>query len=140
MTKTFKVIKDRVQVNRLDSMFYKSSDFEPLRVVSYAGRKWEISAYGEVRLDYQDRRYYCMSEISEIQTDFDIEKELKAGRLEILNNNWYEIRPVEPEHFNKYVEWGLYDEVYGDPYELDEGILETYLSLEETHRKMNGES
>ena len=70
-----------------------------------------------------------MSEIDEIKTDDDITKAYDNDDLQIHYNNWYEIRPVGQE-YRKFVELGLYDDVYGDPYELDEGLLISYLETE----------
>ena len=125
----FKEVMNRVEDNRLDSMFYKSSDHTPLRRVSFREREWVIEPFGEVRLTYKDERYYCMSEIDEIKTDDDITKAYDNDDLQIHYNNWYEIRPVGQE-YRKFVELGLYDDVYGDPYELDEGLLLSYLETE----------
>ena len=125
----FKEVMNRVEDNRLDSMFYKSSDHTPLRRVSFREREWVIEPFGEVRLTYKGERYYCMSEIDEIKTDDDITKAYDNDDLQIHYNNWYEIRPVGQE-YRKFVELGLYDDVYGDPYELDEGLLLSYLEAE----------
>ena len=65
----FKEVMNRVEDNRLDSMFYKSSDHTPLRRVSFREREWVIEPFGEVRLTYKDERYYCMSEIDEDQQE-----------------------------------------------------------------------
>ena len=70
----FKEVMNRVEDNRLDSMFYKSSDHTPLREVSYKGRNWVIEAFGDVDLIYKEERFYCLSEISEIKTDKDLTK------------------------------------------------------------------
>ena len=125
----FKEVMNRVEDNRLDSMFYKSSEHTPLRRVSFRGREWVIEPFGEVTLTYKDERYNCMSEISEIKTDEDITKAYDDDTLNIHYNNWYEVRPVGQE-YRKYVDLGLYDDVFGDPYELDEGLLLEYLKLE----------
>tara|TARA_B100000902_G_scaffold385380_1_gene426681 strand:+ start:340 stop:753 length:414 start_codon:yes stop_codon:yes gene_type:complete len=126
----FKEVMNRVEDNRLDSMFYKSSEHTPLRRVSFREREWVIEPFGDVRLTYKDERYYCMSEISEIKTDEDITKAYDDDTLNIHYNNWYEVRPVGQE-YRKYVDLGLYDDVFGDPYELDEGLLLYLLETEE---------
>ena len=82
----FKEVMNRVEDNRLDSMFYKSSDHTRLRRVSFREREWVIEPFGEVR-------------------------------------------PVGQKYW-KFVDLGLYDDVYGDPYELDEGLLLSYLEAE----------
>ena len=128
----FKVLKDRVEKNRYDSMFYRASDHDPLVVASYLGRKWVIYPMGEVSLSYKGNRYYCLSECSDIKTDEELGKAIDNGDLDVFMNNWYEIRPVEQENW-KFVEMGLYDDVYGDPYELDKHTLDYHLECEATY-------
>ena len=62
MKRKYKEIYNRVEKDRLDSMFYRMSDDEPLRKVSYKGRTWGIWPYGEVKLTYNESRYYCCNE------------------------------------------------------------------------------
>ena len=59
----FKEVMNRVEDNRLDSMFYKSSDHTPLRRVSFREREWVIEPFGEVRLTYKDERYYLNEDL-----------------------------------------------------------------------------
>ena len=134
MKKKYKEIYNRVEKDRLDSMFYRMSDDEPLRKVSYKGRTWGIWPYGEVKLTYNESRYYCLSEISEIKTDNDLTKAHDNDELHIHYNNWYEIRPTEDKYFH-FVESCIYDEVFGDPYELDKETLDWFIELEKEHIK-----
>jgi hypothetical protein len=128
----FKVLMDRTEKNRLCSEFYKSSDHTPLREVSYKGRKWRIEAFGDCDFIYKDERYYCLSEIDEIKTDDDYEKAFVNDEIIIHMNNWYEIRPVEEKYWD-YVQQGLYDDVFGDPNELDQDTLDHFLEMEKTY-------
>ena len=130
----FKEVMNRVEDNRLDSMFYRSSEHTPLRRVSFRGREWIIEVYGEVQVDYKGERYYCISDISEIKTDDDITKAYDNNDLEIYYNNWYEVRPVGQKYW-KYVDLGIYDDVFGDPYQLDEELLLEYLELENEYKE-----
>ena len=128
----FKVLMDRTEKNRLCSEFYKSSDHTPLREVSYKGRKWTIEAFGDCDFIYKDERYYCLSQIDEIKTDDDYEKAFVNDEIIIHMNNWYEIRPVEEKYLD-YVQQGLYDDVFGDPNELDQDTLDHFIEMEATH-------
>ncbi len=125
----FKETMNRVQDEALDSMFYRSSDDDCLREVSYKGRRWGIYAFGDVRLTYKGERYYCASDIKDIKSDYDLNEAYNNSDLEIHYNNWYEIRPLDIGYMD-YVNGGVYDAVYGNPYELDKDTLDFVLELE----------
>ena len=128
-----KVISDRSTKDKTDSMWYRSSDHTPIRIVEYKGRKWVLWAMGEVDFTYKDERYYCLSECTDISNDDEFGDALDNGELDLFFNNWYEIRPSMSDTdspYYKYVNAGLYDDVYGSPDELDKDVLDLYLKAE----------
>ena len=129
----YKVVSDRTEANRRDSLFYRSTEWTPLKVVEYQGRQWEISPYGEVEINYKGARYGCLSEITEIKTDADYFHADEHEDLEVYSNNWYEIRPVGEEYYEKYVQVGLYDDIFWDPDDLDQGIVDAFLAAEKEY-------
>ncbi len=122
-------VKDSWTKDRRDSMWYRSSDHEPVRVVNYKGRTWSMYPFGEVRFTYKDNRYYCLSECTDIKNDDELGKALDNGEMDLFFNNWYEIRPTEDKNWH-YVERGIYDTVFGDPTELDKDTLDWFMELE----------
>jgi len=136
----FKVVKDITTEHQTDSMWYRSCDHEPVRVVEYKGRKWVMYAMGEVKFTYKDERYYCLSECKDIKNDDEFGKAIDNGELDLDMNNWYEIRPAMLDTNNpyyKYVNAGLYDDVYGEPAELDKDTLDVYLKAEREYEANN---
>jgi hypothetical protein len=128
-----KVISDRSTKDKTDSMWYRSSDHSPIRVVEYKGRQWVMWAMGEVSFTYKDEKYYCLSECTDITNDDEFGDALDNGELDLWLNNWYEIRPSMSDTdspYYKYVNAGLYDDVYGSPDELDKDLLDLYLKAE----------
>jgi hypothetical protein len=128
-----KVISDRSTKDKTDSMWYRSSDHTPIRVVEYKGRQWVMWAMGEVSFTYKDERYYCLSECTDITNDDEFGDALDNGELDLWLNNWYEIRPSMSDTdspYYKYVNAGLYDDVYGSHDELDKDLLDLYLKAE----------
>lgn len=125
----FKVVNDSWTEGKRDSMWYRSSDHEPVRVVNYKGRTWLMYAFGEVSFNYKDERYYCLSECTDIKNDNELELAIDKGDLDLWSNNWYEIRPAG-EEYRKFVDMGLYDIVCGDPTELDKEMLDVLIAGE----------
>ena len=122
-------VKDSWTKDKTDSMWYRSSDHEPVRVVNYKGRTWSMYPFGEVSFTYKDERYYCLSECTDIKNDKELGEALDNGDMELWHNNWYEIRPTEDKYFH-YVDMGIYDAVFGEPTELDKYTLDWIMELE----------
>ena len=53
------------------------------------------------------------------------------GKLDVRNNNWYEVRPSEAKNW-KYVTygWGLYDAILYGVDEFDQGLIDWFLDEE----------
>tara|TARA_R110002012_G_scaffold276627_1_gene463615 strand:+ start:230 stop:595 length:366 start_codon:yes stop_codon:yes gene_type:complete len=117
-----KVLTKNYDDNKTDSMFY--SDMRVLEV-EHKGKKFELNTYGEVKIIYQDEIYYDLNEIC--RSDEHLNKLCDNDELDILYNNWYELRPIDRKD---YYELGMYDEVYGDPTEITEELLNKYITLE----------
>ena len=66
--------------------------------------------------------------------DDDLTKAHDNDELHIHYNNWYEIRPTEDKYFH-FVESCIYDEVFGDPYELNKETLDWFIEIEKEHIK-----
>lgn len=131
---TYKVISDRTEKNRRDSLFYKATEHIPLKVVEYNGRQFQIEAFGDVEIWYDGELYRCLSEISDIKTDDDFVKADESGKLVLDYNNWYEVRPVmedENSPYYKYVNAGLYDDIFFDPDDLDEHLCLAFIEAEQ---------
>ena len=126
----YKVLSNRTEPNRRDSMFYKSTEHIPLKVVEYKGRRFRIEPFGEVEFYYDDEVYGCLSEVNGIETDKDFVKADESGRLVQVHHNWYEVRPEEDKYWDKYVSMGLYDDIFFDPDDLDEHLCEAFLEAE----------
>ena len=134
----YKVISDRTEPNRRDSMFYKSTEHIPLRVVEYNGRQFQIEAFGDVDFYYDEQRYGCLSEVADIKTDDDFVKADESGKLVQVAHNWYEVRPVmedENSPYYKYVNNGLYDDIFFDPADLDVHTCIAFIEAEEIFDK-----
>ena len=82
-----KVISDRSTKDKTDSMWYRSSDHTPIRVVEYKGRKWVLWAMGEVDFTYKDERYYCLSNCTDITNDDELGDALDNDELDLFFNN-----------------------------------------------------
>lgn len=129
----YKVISNRTEKNRRDSMFYKSTEHIPLKVVEYNGRQFQIEAFGEVEFYYDEQRYGCLSEVADIKTDDDFVEADESGKLVQCYHNWYEVRPVmedENSPYYKYVNFGLYDDIFFDPDDLDEHLCKAFVEAE----------
>ena len=120
--KVMKVLTKNYDDNKTDSMFYP--DMRVLEV-EHKGRKFELNTYGEVKIIYQDEIYYDLNEIC--SSDEQLNKLCDNDELDILYNNWYELRPIGRKD---YYDLGMYDEVYGDPTEITEEVLDEYITLE----------
>jgi len=134
----YKVISDRTVPNKRDSMFYKSTEHIPLKVVEYNGRQFQIEPFGEVEFYYDDQKYGCLSEVPDIKSDDDFVAADESGRLVQVYHNWYEVRPVmedENSPYKKYVYAGLYDDVWFDPDDLDIHLCIAYIEAEEQNDK-----
>lgn len=134
----YKVIKDRTLPNKRASAFYKSSEAEPLKVVEYNGRQFQIEAFGDVEFYYDDQVYRCLSEVADIKSDEDFVNADLSGRLSLAYNNWYEVRPVmedENSPYYKYVNAGLYDDIFFDPDDLDEQLCLAFIESEKLFDK-----
>jgi|TARA_B100001094_G_scaffold161737_1_gene156463 hypothetical protein len=127
----YKVIMDRAEKDRLDSMWYRSSDHDPIKVVKYKDRIFRLEAFGEVDVAYKGERFYCASEISELKTDQDLHLAIQNGELELSYNNWFEVRP--DAKYNDYVYAGVYDDVYYDANDLDLELCKDLIYLEKTY-------
>lgn len=139
---TYKVISNRTEKNRTDAMFYKSTEHIPLKVVEYNGRQFQIEPFGEVEFYYDEQRYGCLSEVADIKTDDDFVKADESGRLVQSYHNWYEVRPVmedENSPYYKYVNFGLYDEIFFDPDDLDEELCKVFIEAERIYDEEWGE-
>ena len=135
---SYKVISDRTEPNRRDSMFYKSTEHIPLRVVEYNGRQFQIEPFGDVEFVYENETYRCLSEVEDIMTDEDFVKADESGALVQYYHNWYEVRPVmenENSPYYKYVNNGLYDDIFFDPNDLDEDTCKAFIEAEEIFDK-----
>lgn len=110
--------------DKLDSLFYP--DMRVLEV-EHKGRKFELNTYGEIKIIYQDEIYYNLNDIC--RNDNELSR-LSLDEFHIVDNNWYELRPVG-EQYSKYIDSGLYDDVYGDPTEITEELLNKYIKAEE---------
>ena len=117
-----KVLTKNYDDNKTDSMFYP--DMRVLEV-EHKGRKFELNTYGEVKIIYQDEIYYDLNEIC--SSDEQLNKLCDNDELDIQYNNWYELRPIGRKD---YYDLGMYDEVYGDPTEITEEVLDEYITLE----------
>lgn len=118
-----KVLTKNYDDNKTDSMFYP--DMRVLEV-EHKGRKFELNTYGEIKIIYQDEIYYNLNDICKNDNEL---SRLSLDELNIVDNNWYELRPVG-EQYSKYIDSGLYDDVYGDPTEITEELLDKYITLE----------
>jgi len=139
---SYKVISDRTEPNRRDSMFYKSTEHIPLKVVEYNGRQFQIEAFGDVEFYYEEQRYGCLSEVADIKTDDDFVKADESGELVQVAHNWYEVRPVmedENSPYYKYVNYGLYDDIFFDPDDLDEDTCIAFIEAEKLYDEEWGE-
>jgi len=135
---SYKVISDRTEPNRRDSMFYKSTEHIPLRVVEYNGRQFQIEPFGDVEFVYKNKTYRCLSEVEDIMTDEDFVKADESGALVQYLHNWYEVRPVmenEKSPYYKYVNAGLYDDIFFDPADLDVHTCIAFIEAEEIFDK-----
>ena len=117
-----KVLIKNYDDNKTDSMFYP--DMRVLKV-EHKGKKFELNTYGEVKIIYQDEIYYDLNDIC--SSDEQLNKLYDNDKLDILYNNWYELRPIDRKDYYKL---GMYDEVYGDPREITEELLNKYITLE----------
>ena len=110
--------------NKLDSMFYP--DMRVLEV-EHKGRKFELNTYGEIKIIYQDEIYYDLNDIC--KNDEQLNK-LSDDELDVVHNNWYELRPIG-EQYSKHINSGLYDDIYGGPTEITGELLDKYIKAEE---------
>lgn len=117
-----KVLTKNYDDNKTDSMFY--IDMRVLEV-EHKGRKFELNTYGEVKIIYQDEIYYDLNDIC--NNDEQLSNLEENDELDIIYNNWYELRPIDRKD---YYELGMYYEVYGDPKEITEELLNKYITLE----------
>lgn len=109
--------------NKLDSMFYP--DMRVLEV-EHRDRKFELNTYGEIKLVYKDEIYYDLNDIC--KSDDELNK-LSDDELDVVHNNWYELRPTG-EQYSNHIHSGLYDDVYGNPTEITEELLDKYIKAE----------
>ena len=66
----------------------------------------------------------CNSDVEMMKLDAE-------GKLDVRNNNWYEVRPSESKNW-KYVTygWGLYDAILYGVDEFDQGLIDWFLEEE----------
>lgn len=122
--------------NKLDSLFYGDSP-DPIAEVEYKNRRWAMYVFGEVEMEYDGERYYNASDICSNDLEFD--QLCESDTVNIIHNNWYEIRPIlkdENDDLYKYVNAGMYDDIYGDPGELfSKDLLDRYIAAEQEFDK-----
>jgi|TARA_B100000902_G_scaffold382134_1_gene419457 hypothetical protein len=133
----YKVIIDRAEKDRLDSMWYRSSDHDPIKVVKYKNRIFRLEAFGEVNVTYKGERFYCASQISELKTDRDLHLAIESEELELSYNNWFEVRPEDK--YSDYVDAGVYDDVYYEANALDLELCKDVINLEKTYDQEFGD-
>jgi len=113
---------------RQDSMFY-AGILDPIALAKYKGREWGLYTFGEVNIYFEDERFYNMSDICD--SDVEMMKLDAERKLDVRNNNWYEVRPSEAKNW-KYVTygWGLYDAIFYGVEEFDQGLIDWFLEEE----------
>ncbi len=125
---------DLYRKNMKDSMFYPRLNM-PIATYEYKGRKWGMFTFGEVRINYMGERYYSLYDICSSDDEYTKLDGLNDyEKFEVLNNNWYELRPLDS---NAYYEYGLYDDIYFDVDEVDEGLLDWLMNLEKEYDQQN---